>query len=68
MQALWSQDRRQGVSVLHQRQPETGAVQSGEFFKCLEKNEPTHSYLEKISNKGLLLKNVGLGCGEVKEL
>lgn len=34
MQALWSQDRRQGVSFLHQRKPETGAVQSGEFVSC----------------------------------
>lgn len=68
MQTLRPQDRRQGVSVLHQRQPETGAVQSGESLHCPEKDEPTQIYLEKISSNSLQFKNVGLGCGEVKRL
>lgn len=41
MQTLRPQDRRQGVSLLHQRQPEAGAVPSGECVNHSETLSPS---------------------------
>lgn len=50
MQALWTQDRRQRVSFLYKRKPETGAVQSCKCVSCSSKSPPPlHFILEIVS-------------------
>lgn len=57
MQALRAQDRGQGVSFFHQRQPETGTVQSGEFINVTEQNK-------QLQLKGQMTNaEVCIGCG-----